>query len=497
MAGTMKLLAKDTAIYGMSSIVGKFLNWLLVPLYTRILTTGEFGITTNIYAYTALLAVLLTYGMETGFFRFINKDEERPLSVYSTTLISIATTSILFIFFCFVFITPISNLLEYQDHPDFIMIMAVVIAMDAFTTMPFAYLRYQKKPLRFATIKMTNILFTIALNLFFLVLCPIMHESSYSFLIDWFYNPDYRAGYVFVSNLIGSILQLILLIPYFTGFSYVLDKALLKRMLKYSLPLLILGLAGILNQNIDKIIYPFLFEDREAALSELGVYGACTRIAVIMMMFTQAFRFAYEPFVFAKKDRSDHSSYADAMKYFIIFSLIIFLGVMFYIDILKFFVGEEFFAGIHVVPIVMMAYVFFGIYFNLSFWYKMVDKTYYGAVFSSIGCVLTIAINIIFVPKYGYIASAWASLICNIVMALLSYYYEQKKYPIRYDIKAISIYFILALALYLASNFISIENTVLRLLLRTVLFIIFLAVVIKKDLPLSEIPVINRFFKKK
>jgi len=497
MAGGMKLLAKDTAIYGLSSIVGKFLNWCLVPMYTRILTTPEFGVTTNIYAYVAILGVLLTYGMETGFFRFINKEEEKPVTVYSTTLGIVAITSILFVIFCYIFLAPISTGMEYQGNPDFIMMMAIVVAIDAFSTIPFAYLRYQKKAKTFAAIKMANIFFTIFLNLFFLVFCPKIHGTEYSYLIDWFYNADYRPGYVFVSNLIGSIFQLILLTPQLREAKFMIDRILLKRMLKYSLPLLILGLVGMLNQNIDKIIYPFLFDNREAALAQLGIYGACTRIAVIMMMFTQAFRFAYEPFVFGKKEKNDHKSYSDAMKYFVIFSLVIFLGVMYYIDILKFFVGEEYFEGIRVVPIVMMAYIIFGIYFNLSFWYKMADKTYYGAIFSIIGCIITIGINIAFVPTYGYIASAWASLFCNIVMMLLSYFFEQREYPIRYEVKRMVVYFALALALYFVGVYIPIENMPLRLLFRSVLFILFLAVIVKKDLPLSEIPYVSRFLKKK
>ena len=492
----MKSLAKDTAVYGLSSILGKFLNWCLVPIYTRVLTTGEYGVVTNIYAFIALASVLLTYGMETGFFRFINKEEEKPMAVYGTTLISIASTSILFIVLCFAFITPLSNILDYADHRDYIGIMAIVIALDAFTSIPFAYLRYKKKPLRFAALKMAGIVLTIILTVFFLLICPEIHKSSPS-LIGWFYDPDYREGYIFVANLIASGFTLLLLIPYLTGFKYVLDKMLLRRMLKYSFPLLILGLAGILNQNIDKIIYPFLFEDRDAARSSLGIYGACSRIAVIMMMFTQAFRFAYEPFVFAKKKNDDTKHYSDAMVFFIIFTLIVFLGVMFYLDILKYFVGEDFFAGIDVVPIIMLGYIFFGIYFNLSFWYKMIDKTYYGAIFSTIGCVLTIAINIIFVPIYGYMASAWASVICNLLMMVLSYYYGQIKYPIHYDLKKIGMYFGLATVLYIIALAVNIDNLIVRLLFRTVLFAVFIITVVKKDLPLSEIPILNKLVRRK
>jgi len=498
MAGGMKSLAKDTAVYGLSSIVGRFLNWCLVPVYVRTLTEVDYGIYSNVYGYIALLLVLLTYGMETGFFRFMNKDGENPDSVYSTTLISIASTSVLFIGLCsyLAFFTPLAETLGYGSHGDYIAIMAVVVAIDAFTSIPFAYLRHKKMPVRFAGIKLFNIFITIILNIFFLVVCPLIYKSNPN-LISWFYNPDYGVGYVFVANLIGTVIVLLMLIPYLTGFKYNLDKNLLKRMFRYSFPLLILGIAGILNQSVDKILYPFLFEDKQEAFRQLGIYGACFRMAVVMAMFTQAFRFAYEPFVFSKKDKDKEDSYSDAMKYFIIFSLIIFLGVMFFLDVLKYFLTETYFEGLPVVPIVMMGYVFFGIYFNLSFWYKLTDKTHYGAIFSVIGCILTIAINILFVPVYGYMASAWASFICNFIIMLLSYYFGQKHHPIRYDLKRIGLYFLLAGILYVLAFNISIDNLVLRLLFRTLLLIIFLWVVIKKDLPLSEIPVLDKFLKKK
>ena len=497
MAGGMKSLAKDTAIYGVSSILGKFINWCLVPIYTRVLTTGEFGVMTNVYSYTALLAVILTYGMETGFFRFVNKGEDDPMRVYSTTLLSITATSILFVGFCFSFLTPISGFLDYGQHTDYIAIMAVVVGIDVVMTIPFAYLRYKKRPIRFATLRLLSIFITIAFTIFFLIICPKIYVSNPS-LIDWFYNPHYKEGYVFVANLIGSAITLVLLLPELTGFKYVVDTNLLRRMLKYCFPLLILGIAGILNQTVDKIIYPLLFEDKVEAFRQLGIYGACSRVAIIMMMFTQAFRFAYEPFIFAKnKDANNDKAYTEAMKFFIIFSLIIFLGVMFYMDIIKHFIGKDFYEGLDVVSIVMMGYILFGIYFNLSFWYKMVDKTYFGAIFSIAGCVITIVLNIIFVPIYGYMASAWATLICNLVMMLLSYYFERKYRPLPYDFKAIGLYFGLAIVLYAISCYIRFGSEALRLAFNTVLFGIFFFVLIKRDLPLSEIPIIGKVLKKK
>lgn len=498
MAGGMKSLAKDTAIYGVSSILGKFVSWCLVPIYTTVLATGEFGVMTNIYSFTALIGVILTFGMETGFFRFANKEENNPTTVYSTALLFVGILCLAFLTVCLVFIRPISDFLEYSNHPDYIAIMLVVVSIDAFSSIPFAYLRYKKRPVRFATIRLVGIFTTIILTVFFLLICPEIHAVNPS-LIDWFYNPDYKGGYVFVANVIGSLLTLILLLPQLTGFKYILDTRLLNKMVNYSFPLLILGIAGILNQTVDKIIYPYLFADKEIAFQQLGIYSACSRLAIIMMMFTQAFRFAYEPFIFAKnKDANNDKAYTEAMKYFIIFSLIIFLAVMFYMDIIKYFIrSDAYYEGLDVVSIIMMGYILFGIYFNLSFWYKMVDKTYFGAIFSIAGCVITIVLNIIFVPIYGYMASAWATLICNLVMMLLSYYFERKYRPLPYDFKAIGLYFGLAIVLYAISCYVRFDSEALRLAFNTVLFGIFFFVLIKRDLPLSEIPVIGKVLKKK
>lgn len=496
----MKSLAKDTAIYGGSSIIGRFINWCLVPIYTQVLTTGEYGMVTNIYSFTALLIAILTFGMETGFFRFVNKEENQPLTVYSTTLAFVGGLCLLFMAICISFLTPLSAFLEYSNHTDYIAMMVFLVAIDAFTAIPSAYLRYQKRPIRFATVKLSGIIVTIIFTVFFLLICPLIYTSNPS-LISWFYNPDYKEGYVFVANLIGSTVSLLILIPQLTGFKYVINLDLMKRMVSYCFPLLLLGIAGILNQTVDKILYPYLFSDKKEAFEQLGIYGACSKLAILMMMFTQAFRFAFEPFIFAKNKNVDGKSstkaYTEAMKYFIIFSLIIFLGVMFYMDAIKYFIrSDAYFQGLDVVPIIMLGYILYGIYFNLSFWYKMIDKTYFGAVFSIIGCVITIALNIIFVPKYGYIASAWATLICNFVMMSLSFYYERKYRPIPYDFKTIGLYFVLAMLLYAISRYVTIDNDIFRFGFRTLLLIAFLGILIKRDLPLSEIPILNKLIKK-
>ena len=496
MAG-LKSLAKDTAIYGLSSIIGRFLNYLLVPLYTIKLSaaSGGYGVVTNIYAMTALLLVVLTYGMETGFFRFANKKDEDPLKVYSSTLITVGGSSVLFVLFCLVFIEPIAGFLGYADHPEYIAMMAIVVALDAFQCIPFAYLRYRKRPIKFAGIKMLFVVSNILLNLFFLVLCPWLNAHSPE-TISWFYDPGYGVGYVFLANLICTSLQMLFFVNELRGFQYVLDKALIKRMFSYSFPILILGLAGILNQTVDKIIFPFLLDNANEARVQLGIYGAASKIAMVMAMFTQAFRYAYEPFVFGKeKDGDSRQTYASAMKFFVIFTLLAFLAVMFYMDILRYIITPDYWPGLKVVPIVMAAEMFMGVYFNLSFWYKLIDETRWGAYFSLIGCVIIVLLNIIFVPIYGYIACAWAGLAGYFTVTLLSYFVGQKKYPINYDLKGIGLYVLLAAVLYVASVFIVSENVVFRLLFRTGLLFVFIAFIVKKDLPLKQIPLLNHFIK--
>jgi O-antigen/teichoic acid export membrane protein len=500
MAGGMKRLAGETAIYGVSSIVGKFLNWMLVPMYTRVLATeSDYGIVTNLYAWTALLMVILTYGMETGFFRFMNKKEiALPMRVYATTLFSIALTSVLFVVLIFSALTPISDSLGYGSNPEFVGMMSGIVAVDAFCCIPFAFLRYQGKAVRFASIKLFNIFLNIVLVLFFLIACPWLYDHAPA-LVDWFYIPDYQVGYIFVANVITSLVTFVLLFPdMIPGLREKASFVLLMQMLAYSFPILILGIAGIFNQTADKILFPFLFEDKEMANTQLGIYGACFKIAVVLVMFTQAFRYAYEPFIFAKnKDDDSKKSYSEAMKYFIIFALLIFLAVMFYIDIFKHIVPASYYPGLRVVPIVMLGELFFGIYFNLSFWYKLIDQTQWGAYFSTIGCVATILIIVLFAPTYGYMACAWASFVSNLVMMLLSYFIGQKKFPIQYDLKSVITYSVLATVFYLAGMLPTIESEILRLGYRTLLLCLFVGIVVKRDLPLGELPYVGRYFAKK
>lgn len=477
----LKSLAKETAIYGVSSIVGRFLNYLLVPVYTIALpaSSGGYGVVTNIYAWVALMLVLLTCGMETGFFRFAHKGQDDPMRVYSTTLLSVSIGSVVFVVLGLLFLEPIAGWLEYGEHPWYIGMMMIVVAMDAIQSIPFAYLRYKKRPIKFAALKLLFIFLNIALNLFYYV---VLKGND--------------VGYAFLFNLVCTSVVMLCMIPELRGFTYVLDRELLKRMLRYSLPLVILGVAGILNQVADKIIFPFVYPDEAEATVQLGIYGAASKIAMIMAMFTQAFRFAYEPFVFGKsKEKDSREMYAQAMKFFIIFTLLAFLAVMFYLDILRHIIGRDYWDGLRVVPIVMAAEIFMGIYFNLSFWYKLIDETRWGAYFSLTGCTILILMNIFLIPKYGYIACAWAGFTGYGVAMLLSYFVGQKKYPIQYDLKAIGMYVLLAAVLYLAAEYVPIDNIYLRMAYRTVLLILFIAYVVKRDLPLNQIPILNRIIR--
>lgn len=481
MAG-LKSLAKDTVIYGLSSIVGRFLNYLLVPLYTAKLTveSGGYGVITNVYSYTALLLVILTYGMETTFFRFSNKPEEDPKKVYSTILMSVGFTSILFVAAVLLFLNPISSALGYVKHPEYIGVMAMVVAMDAFQAIPFAHLRQQKKAIKFASLKLLFIILNIGLNLLYFVVLPALYKS-YPDVVGLIYSPTIGVGYAFFLNLVCTSIIMLCLLPELRGFKYVFDKALLKRMLKYSMPILILGIAGILNQTADKILFPFLSKGDDAT-SQLGIYGAASKIAMIMAMITQAFRYAYEPFVFGKSnDKDSKATYAVAMKYFLIFTLLAFLMVVGYLDIIKYIIAPGYWEGLKVVPIVMAAEIMMGVYFNLSFWYKLIDKTMWGAVFSGIGCAVLIAVNVLFVPQYGYMACAWGGVAGYGTAMLLSYIIGQKVYPINYPLKDITIYVAISAILFIAMQSTATLDMWLQLSINTAMIIAFLAYILKTE----------------
>ena len=477
-------LAKQTAIYGLSSIVGRFLNYLLVPIHTHRMAaeSGGYGIVTNLYAYTALLLVILTFGMETTFFRFSNKENVNPDKAFSTAGLSVGFVSLVFLILVSVFLKPIAGALDYALHPEFVEIMAIIVAFDAFQSILFARLRYENRPVKFVTLKLSFIVLSLLLNVFIFYVAPFLKEH-FPAMMSW-YHTSYQVGYIFIANLICTTLVNFGFIKEIKKLRHGIDRDLLKEMLNYTWPILLLGLAGILNQVADKIVFKKIVPGVEGE-TQLGIYGACVKIAMIMAMITQAFRYAYEPFVFGgKRDKDDKENQAKVMKYFIIFTLLAFLAVVMYMPILKYLVGESYREGLRVVPIVMMAEIFMGIYFNLSFWYKLTDQTWWGAVFSGIGCAVLLAVNFIFVPKYSYMACAWGGFAGYAVCMVLSYFVGQKKAPIPYNLKSAFVYFAVAMVIFFAQKNIHIESTVWTLIVNTGLLLVFVAFIcwMEKDL---------------
>lgn len=443
----LKALAKDTAIYGLSSIVGRFLNYLLVPLYTYKIAAGSggYGIVTNLYAYSALLLCLLTFGMETTFFRFSGKSEEEPRMVYSTALRMVSFVATVFLVAVITFLAPISTAMGYGAHPEYIACFALITSFDAVQAIMFSRLRQSRRPLKFMALKMTFIVLNIALNLFIFLLMP-----SIPALQQIYREFDDGVGLIFFANLLCTFIVGLLFIPEFKNITYGFDSALARRMLKYSFPLLLLSLVGILNQVADKILFPYLLPGHEGQV-QLGIYGACVKLAMIMALLTQAFRYAYEPIVFNGRNKEDKTdSLTDGTKYFVVFSVFAWLAVMIYLPILRHFIQPGYWEGLKVVPIVMCAEIFMGVYFNLSFWYKLTDRTWWGAIMSAIGAAVMLAVNIIFVPRAGYMACAWGGFAGYGVAMLLSYFIGQKYYPVPYDIKKMFLFIGSGALIYIA-----------------------------------------------
>ena len=447
----LKSLAKDTAIYGLSSIVGRFLNYLLVPVYTRVIMaeSGGYGIVTNLYAYTALLLALLTFGMETTLFRFANKEGEDEKMVYSSILRMVGGVALLFFALVMVFLRPIAGAMGYADHPEYVGCMAAIVAMDAFQAIMFSRLRQQKRPVKFMALKFAFIIPNILLNLGIFLVLPKM-GAAHPELLDIFVKYNYGVGLIFFANLLCTFAVTFGFVKEMRGIAYGFDKALAGRLLHYSWPLLILSLVGVFNQVADKIIYP-LVDSGPEGMVQLGIYGACVKIAMIMALLTQAFRYAYEPIVFnGSRSKDSPETLADGMKYFVIFTLLAFLAVVVYMPVLQLLIGEQYRSGLAVVPIVMMAEIFMGIYFNLSFWYKLSDQTLWGAVMSAAGALVMIAVNVFGIPRWGYMACAWGGFAGYATAMLLSWFIGQRKYPVKYDMRTILGFFALTLIIFFA-----------------------------------------------
>lgn len=431
----LRQLASQTAIYGLSSIVGRLLNYLLVPLHTRVFNPEQFGVVTEMYSYVAFLLIVLTYGFETAFFRFAREQSDKE-KVFSTSLISLLVSSLIFFLTAWMFSPQIASWIDYPNQSQYITWFALILATDAVTAIPFARLRLDNRPLRFASIRLINIGINIALNLFWLVACPIWAENATADHWIWLvYNPEIGVGYVFLANLFASVATFLLMVPDMLKMHFSFDKPLWNKMISYGLPLLVGGLAGITNEMFSRVSMKYQLPE-DVAMHELGIFGACYKVAILMTIFIQTFRFAAEPFFFSRsKDKNAPELYATVMHWFIITCSLIYLGVMLFMNLVQNFVGEEFREGLVVVPILLMANLFLGIFYNLSIWFKLNDKTGLGAWMAVGGALLTVGLNYFLIPAYGYVGASWVTFVVYLLMMLVSYVLGQKFYPIPYDLK--------------------------------------------------------------
>ncbi len=473
---TIKKLAGQTVIYGMPTILGRLLNYLLVPLQTYVFATDQYGIIGELYAWMSLLLVILTYGFETAFFRF-SQEEGLKDRTYSTSLISLLTTSTLFMGVALLFSNQIASVMNYVEHPEYIRWVIIIVSIDAFISISFAKLRLQMRAVKFAVVKFANIGTNILLNLLFLALLPYLYAKEIApEIVNVIYDPSMGVGYVFIANVVASLVTLLLLIPEIFKVKWCFDFELWKKMMRYALPLLVLGLAGIVNETMDRVLIKYL-SPKDIAQSQVGIYSACYKISIMMTIFIQAFKYAAEPFFFSKaKDRDAKETYANVMTVFVLICTIMFVGIMLYIDIIKYFVGPEYHVGLKVVPVLLMANLFLGIFYNLSIWYKLTDQTRFGAYITLIGAAITLLFNFLLIPIMGYYGSAWTTFLCYFTMVLLSYFIGQKYYPINYQVKKIVYYILFAVIIYLISDILPIQSTKISLLANTGLLLVYLFV---------------------
>ena len=490
-SSTLQSLIKDTAIYGLSSMFGRFLNWLLTFVYVKVMVPEEFGVMTNLYAWTAILMILLTYGMETTFFRFANK-HERPEDVYTTTLYALGGSSLLFVLIGLAVLSPLTEALHVAGQSRLIVYLLIIVASDAFMAIPLGYLRYEQRPWRFFAVRMSFVLVTIALTLFAFYVLPWLGQAFPSLLGD-LHPREQALDYIFGINLIGNVIQFVLLLPTLRHARGRLDMRLLREMLSYAFPILLLGLAGNFNNQADKILFPMLFDDARYAHTQLGIYGACYKLAVVMVLFTQAFRYAYDPFIFAEKKKDDASArraYSSAMTYYVLFTLFIFLAVVSYMDVLKHLIRPAYYPGLSVVPWIMAGQLMFGVYFNLSLWYKVTDRTYWGGILSVLGCALTVLIIVVLAPRYGFMGCAWASVIANGGVMLFSYILGQKYYPVAYEIRKLGGYVLLTSLCYgleWGIGCVLEGSPLLQMASNTVVLVVFSLVILRREVPRESI----------
>jgi len=473
---TIKKLAGDTVIYGMGTMVPRLLNYLLVPFYTIVVfNQTQYGQITSLYAYLAVLLVILTFGMETGFFRYANLTGQ-PLRVFNAASTIVLLISGVFLLLSVLFLDDLVNRLGYSANKTSVLLVILIVVLDAFTAIPFAYLRFKEKAKRFSLIRIATVIVNIVLNLLLLVFIPRYFGDAVNDLP--LYQGNNLIVFVFISNVASSLLAFVLLWPEWKHFKISLDKNLLGKLLRYSFPIFIIGIAAIVNEVADKILLKYFLPDPATADAQIGIYGASYKLAILMMLFIQMFRYAAEPFFFAESDKKDaRKTYSQVMTYFVIFTWFIFLGVTLYIDLFKYFIGERFWGALSVVPIILAAKLFLGVFYNLSVWYKLTNKTIYGAVIALIGLSITISLNIIFIPEYGFIASAWANFVCYFTVMLISFIWGRQVFKVNYNYKKIIAYSLLAVGLFFISLRLTDVGLVLRLSINTTLIMVYLMVV--------------------
>ncbi len=497
----LKKLAGQTAVYGISSILGRVLNYMLVPLYSRVFLPAEAAVYVEMYAYIAFFFVILTYGFETAFFRFSETHEPRN-QVYSTAFWSIVVTTLVFASATLLNSRNLAAFLRYEDHPEYFVYFILIISLDAITAIPFAKLRSENKALRFAIIRLINILVNIVLNIVLIIVLPYFFKTignpavhnALSFITDG--KPNVSS--IFIANLVASFVSALLLLPVMIKSGFHFNVKLWKPMFFYAFPLLIFGLAGIVNETIDRVLLKYLLPP-EVAMHNLGIYGMCYKIAIFIAIFIQAFRYAAEPFFFSQaKEKNAPETYAAVMNYFVLTCITISLVIMLYIDVFKYFVGSNYYEGLRIVPILLVSHVFLGVFYNLSVWYKLSGRTKFGAYISLAGAIITIGLNLLLIPVVGYMGSAWANFACYLFMMIVSYFLGQKYYPIPYNLKKAGMYFLISILFFTISQMINPSQPALNLLFNTILMGAFITFVMRSEPELLNILMspLKRFSKK-
>lgn len=476
-----KKLGGQTIIYGLGTIVPRMLNYVILTIYyTRKLEIQEYGIITEIYAYIAIFLVILTYGMETGYFKFSVENNKNTL--FSSAVITLFSSSAFFLVIGLLLSGRISEWMQYENYPELIRFAILIVSIDAFSNIFIAKIRIDEKLKKFVVVQLLNVIMTIMLVIFFLEVVPFIHERNKGLEFINYLNGFSKIYLIFLANLISSMVRLVLLSSELNDIKFEFDIRLIKKVLLYSLPLLIAQLSGVFNESLDKILLRHFLPDYTDKLYQIGIYGANYRIAMIMTIFIQMFRYAAEPFYFKNYHQKEAKNlYADVFRYFTIFCIIIFLLVMLYIDYFKFFIDKKFHDGLNIVPIILISAFLTGVLFNMNVWYKLTGKTYYGVYIIGSGAIITIILNALFIPRYGYYGSALTHLISNIVMIFLSYMLGKKFYAIPYEWKKIIIYIIFGFILYMAAWYSQFNSLLINTIKNSILFFVFLFIIIKKE----------------